>query len=149
MSHPLLGSTYHYHADAGRFINEKHERIAAVIRDYDPELELAWIPPENRDSTDTQPFCILHNNPNGTRVPVSFWREDQIDERLVEWCFENDFKKHNPDDIFDRVQAQNLAQRLVQRKKYEEEAAERWEFGEFRLKTPLHSFKHNGEIFRG
>lgn len=149
MSHPLLGNNYRYNEDAGRFINEKHERIAAIIRDYDPELELAWIPPEHRDATDTQPFCIIHNQPDGKRQPISFWREDQIDERILEHIFENDFKKHNPQDIFDRMEAQKLAQQLLREKQIEEEAAERWEFGKSLLKSPLHSYKHNGKTFRG
>lgn len=148
MNHPILGSTYQYHADAGRFINEKHERIAAVIRDYDPELELAWIPPENRDDSDTKPFCIIHNSPDGSRVPVSFWREDQIDERLIEWCFENDFKKHSPDAIFNRLEARNLAKKLMETKSYQAEDEARKEWARWVLETNK-TVKPEDMIFRG
>lgn len=149
MSHPILGANYFFHEDSGRFINGNHERIARILNEYDPELELGWIPPDKRDPSDEKPYCVIHNNPNGTRQAISFWREDEIDERILEWAFENDFRKHSPDEIFNRFQARNLALDLKRQKEIEDEAAERWEFGKSLLKSPLHAYRHDGRVFRG
>lgn len=148
MSHPILGDNYRYHREYGGFINAKHERIARIISEYDPELELGWIPPANRDGNDTQPFAIIHNHPNGTRQAISFWREDEIDERLLEWVFMNDFKKHSPDDVWNRMKASELAKELVEKKKIDDETQEQLEFAYFLEKTPLHTVKHEGRRYR-
>lgn len=147
-SHPLLGETYQYHKDYGGFINAKHERIARIISEYDPELELGWIPPANRDGNDTQPYCIIHNHPNGTRQVISYWREDQVDERILEWIFENDFKKHSPNEVWDRMKASELAKALLAKKKIEDETLEEIEFANYLAKTPLHTVKHGGRKYR-
>lgn len=149
MSHPILGSNYFYHEDYGGFVNGNHERIARILHEYDPELELGWVPPDKRDPGEEKPFCVIHNHPNGSRQAVSFWREDEIDERILEWAFENDFRKHSPDAIFNRMEARNLAAKLKRQKEIEDETAEKWEFGKSLLKSPLHTYRHGGKVFRG
>jgi hypothetical protein len=147
VSHPLLGDSYHYSADYGGFISAKIERVAIFIHEYDDELELGWIPSANREDGD-KPFCIIHNHPNGTRQPISFWDESQVNiETIGVWLFENDFRKHSPDAIFDRVQAGILAKQLADAKETEDIAAEKWDFGKSVLTSPLNYYKHNGKTW--
>lgn len=149
MSHPLLGDQYNYHKDSGYFISERHERIARIVHDYDPEIELGWIPPDKRDADDTQPFCLIHNHPNGTRQVISYWREDQVDERILEWLFENDFKKHRPEDIYNRMQAKNLARELYEAQVREDEHRQRVDRARHILRSPLHKYTDDlGRVWR-
>lgn len=149
LDHPLLGNMYHYSDDYGGFVNSNHERVAQFVKDYDDELELGWIPPANRDSTDSKPFCIIHNNPNGSRQTVTYFYESELNiDHVAMWLMENDFKRNHPNEIFDRVQAGILAKQIADAKATEDAAAEKWEFGKSLLRSPLNVYRHNGKVYR-
>ena len=44
-------TTINWNEESGALLSAEHQRIARVIHDYDPTLELAWIPPEARQLT--------------------------------------------------------------------------------------------------
>jgi hypothetical protein len=67
----------------------------------------------------------------------------------MSWIWENDFRKHHPNDIFNRVQAAALAEQLYNAKVTEEEAAEKWEFAQHMLKSRKNWYKHDGKVYRG
>lgn len=148
MDHPLLGPGYNFHADTGGWINANYERVARFIKDYDEELELGWIPPDKREQGDI-PYCIIHNHPNGTRQAVSFWHEAQLNiETIAVWLMENDFARTNPNEIFDRMVATQLAKELADAKVIEDEAEEAWDWGKSLLRSPKFWYKHNGKVYR-
>jgi len=149
MSDDFWRQTYHYDQDYGGFVNSKHERVARIVAESYPDLELGWIPPNDRDETDTKPFALIYNDPNGTRYPVSYWREDEIDERILVWCYENDLQRRDPNAVYDEIKAREAAAAYLKAKEIEDQAAERWEFGRSLLKSPLHTYRHNGKVYRG
>jgi hypothetical protein len=146
--HPLLGSAYRYNEEAERFVNAKHERIATIIHEYDPRLALAWIPPENRDPIDVYPYVVIYSHDDGTDQAVFYLTEAELDERVLARLFMNDFNKHDPDILWKEMQAKQMAEQLMHEKEIEDEAAEKWEFGEWALKTRLNKFTHNGKTYR-
>lgn len=146
-TNPITGDEYHFNKDRDGYINSKHERIARIINEYDPCLQLVWIPPENRDEVDTFPYAIVSNDPNGSRRALSFWTENEIDERLIEWLFLNDFTKHSPIEMFDAIQSHNMAVKLLEEKAIEDKYEEKKEFMKFLLKSPLHTVKHEGRKY--
>lgn len=145
---PLLGDNYRYDTDSGHFISGKHQRVAEIINEYDSDLFLAWIPPENRDETDVFPYVLIYFEPNGNGNAVSYWTEAELDERILEHVFENDFKKHSPNEIFDRMTAKNLARDLLTNKEIEDRYQEKLEFPKFLAETNLHTVTHKGRKYR-
>jgi hypothetical protein len=145
---PLLGDNYRYDEGSGRFINETHRRIGEVIAEYDPELRLVWIDPQDRVDADDKPFAIVHFHPDGQTQFISFWREDQVDERLIEHLFENDFRKHHPKEIFDRMEARRDAEKLLEEKRIQEKYDEKLDMFLSLIKSPLHTFKHDSRKWR-
>jgi hypothetical protein len=148
MSHPLFGSNYRYNEEAGRFVNANHERIATIIHEYDPRLALAWIPPESRDPVDVYPYVVVYQHDDGSQQAVFYLTEAELDERVLARLFMNDFNKHDSDALWNQMQANQMAAQLVEQKKIEDEAAEKWEYGEWALKTRLNTWKHNGKKWR-
>jgi hypothetical protein len=148
VSHPLFGSNYRYNEEAKRFVNAKHERIATIIHEYDPRLALAWIPPESRDPVDVFPYCVVYFHDDGSDQVVFYLTEAELDERVIARLIANDFDKRDPDIIWKEMQASQMAAQLMEEKRIEDEAAEKWEFGEWALKTRLNTFKHNGKTWR-
>jgi hypothetical protein len=146
MLNPLLGSDYHFNDEAGKFIPAKHERLAEVIHDYDESLDLvlvkSQVPPD-------PPFALIEWVDFETYIVLSWWQEDELDKRVIEHIWKNDFEKRNPDSVWNEILAKNEAQALLNQYETEQKAAEAWEFGKALLQSPLHTYKHDGKVFKG
>jgi hypothetical protein len=130
-------------AEDGHWVNEKFARISEIINDFDPRLQLVWIPPENRNPTDVKPYGILHTADDGLQKMVMLIKEEELDERVLQQLFLNDTSRH---DVLATMEAREIAEALVRNKEKMEKAAERQEFISSVVKSPMHSFKHKGRI---
>lgn len=126
----------------GRWVSEKHERIARIIQDYDPELHLAYIPPENREANDV-PFAVIHT-PHGKPSYVVF-TANECDERILERLWENDSTKGDP---LARIDNHNAALKAIEIRKQMDEAEERQDLVSHIVRSPLNVYKHNGVEYR-
>lgn len=151
MSHPLLGGAYEYDDSYGAFVHERHKRIATIIHDYDESLALVAIPPGKRDSEEEKqwPYMVVQFE-HGALNLVSLWgEEDLTDNRILEHIFENDFRKHEPDEIYRNMLAKNKARELMEAKKAQDESEAAWDRAKFMLQTPLHTINMgNGRKIR-
>lgn len=132
-------------AEAGYALSAKHERIAEIIQDYDSDLHLAWIPPDQRGPLDKEfPFAVLHFAANGMQYIVHKYKESEVDERILADLFLRDNKNAS---VLDRLDAEDNARRLVKMKENMEQAELRQDFISTVMSSPLHRFKHNGKVF--
>lgn len=136
-----------YDPDSGHFVSERHQYVASIVRDYNPELVVRWIPPEQRETAEekTYPFAIFHEPPGRPPYVVMLVKESEMDQRVLERLFLADQKHTN---VGARIAAANAAAKMVQ--EYER-AAEREALRDFHttlLKSPLHTFKHNGKVYK-
>jgi len=148
------GSARIYDSTVHDFIDAKHQRLAQILHDYDDTLSLEYVPELQRDETDTKPFRIKQT-PRDGREPyiVRYLTPREMDDpaQVLEWIWEGDFKKNNPDAVFNRLEVRRLAQELLKKKQEEDERAERVD-----LLTNLaaggrdhkHFYRHNGKTFR-
>lgn len=126
--------------EGGGFVDENQARIAEIIKDYDPELELAWIPPDKRKPGD-QPFAVIHR-PMGKEAYVAFYM-DTCDERIIERIFIGDVKRHGGT-ILNEIDAKNAAVKAVQMKKQMDELDAASDEAAHVLKSPLSKYRSNG-----
>lgn len=125
-------------------LSVKHMRVAEIIKDYNPELELAFIPRNARSAFDAEPFAVLHRLPNGQTYVVMTCKEEEVDERLLTKVFMADKKNGN---VLKRLEAEEAARKLM---KMKEEMAE-WEDKQDFVKSLLkgkHYYRHNGKVYR-
>lgn len=127
-------------ADAGA-LPAKYERIAEIIRDYDPDLELAWIPPSARLREDKEPFAIFHNNP---RYLVGTFSEDKMDHRILAHLF---MINNQNGSVLERLEAEDRARKLLEYKNQMEEMEIAHDFAKTVIKSKKHRFKHNGRVY--
>lgn len=130
----------------GHFVSEKHQYIATIIHDYNPELELRFIPEDKRtDPEDREyPFAVWHNpDPSKSMAPYLMFRikADELDERVLERIFLSDQSKT---DVRAHVLARNAAAKLMEEYENAAQAEELAEFHTWLLGTPRNSVKHNG-----
>ena len=131
--------------ETGYFISEAHQRIAEIIKDYEPTLELVWIPPNKRNFNDTFPFAVVHHPEGRESYVVRKLKEDEVDNRLLAWLFANDQERNSPLSMLDKI---DLANELIKAKKQEEELAAKRDVALSILKSPLNRYKHDGVVYQ-
>lgn len=128
----------------GHFISERISRIAEIIQDYDPTMELVWIPPENRDGFH-KPFAVRHNPLDAAPYIAFFLDEDEVDHRVIARIWENDTRKN---DVKTHLENMERAAELVRLKERMDKEEERKDFVTSVISSPLHTYRHNGKVYR-
>lgn len=146
-----------YSQEHGEFLSSKAARLAEVLHDYNPYLELCFIPSSKRDDTDTHPFAIRDNSPwrlgpGGEGYIVRHISEREIDDpqSILEWLFEGDLSKHGLSDIMAREKSREAARELLRLKKEQDIAAERQELTAAIIgggRDKKNYFRHGGKVF--
>ena len=126
----------------GHFVSDNQRRVADVLRDYYPYLQLQWIPPGQRDSTQDYAFRVVDTTPGRSAYVVCFAHE--CDERLLARVIQADNTHGNVQNILD---AHNAAYELMKQKKKEEANAEAHEIAYSILHSNKIHYKHNGIDF--
>lgn len=128
----------------GYFVSQEHIRIAQIIQDFDPELFLVFIPPSKRDRNDPneKPFALAHMPENKPSYIVSYF--DDCDERILEFAFMNDTRRH---DVLARLEAHDAAVQAIKLKKLMEEEEMKQDLVASIVRSPKHQYRHNGVIY--
>lgn len=150
METTLNKSAIVWNSELGEFINEKHAHLAQILSDYKPTLSLVYIPKRDRDATDTKPWAILDSPANKPAHIIRYLSDKEMEnpEAILQWIFEGDLDKHRPDDVFARMELKRAAQELLDLKRQEEQMADFYDKIEFAAKTNLHTWKHDGKVYR-
>lgn len=120
--------------DSGRVLSAEASRIAQVIHDYEPTLELAWIPPENRELNEQYPYAVIHRPENAPAYIVMRIRETELDHRIIAKLWQADNKNGN---VLDKLEAEEAARRALELLKREEELEEAKEKAAWMVKAPV------------
>lgn len=121
-----------------------HERIARMVKDYNPELELQYIPEHDRGAFDARPFRVVHNSPQGTYV-VGYFKQDEVNEKLIAHLFKHDRKNR---DILSDLEAEEAARDALLLRERLDAMEEAREIGKFLINTPKSQVRHNGKTLR-
>lgn len=129
--------------ESGHLVSEEFCRLAEVIHDYDPNLELRWIEPEHRETKmeKKEPYCIWDIRIN---KPVMFATERDTPQSMLARLWGSDNTKH---DVLHRIELENNAVKALQQKAWMDKLEEAREEAEFFMKTPKHTFTMNGKKF--
>lgn len=141
------------HAEHG-FVTADQARVSQILADYNPDLVILHIPPALQTTAEDRemPFCIVHVHAKGEAVipglgradVVMHVRPDEMDHRVLEEVFKRDMKN----DPMKHMVAANQAQAVWEAKQREEEMAQQRDIALSILKSPLHTYKHDGQVFR-
>ncbi len=126
----------------GNFVSDNQRRVSAVLRDYDPNLQLQWIPPGKRDATRAYPFRVVDCQPGRDPYVVCF--ADECDERLLARVFQAD-NKHG--DVQNYLDAHNAAVEAMRLKEQLEKNEEANRMAYSILRSQKIHYRHNGIDF--
>lgn len=127
--------------ETGEWVSEEYERLARVIRDYDPYLALAWIPPGKRTREDREPYAVIDTRINEIVMHAT---ELETPESILARLFKADMLKGN---VLDRLEATNSAIEAMRQKKWFDDLEDAAQEAYFLKQTPLHTVRMNGKKF--
>lgn len=130
--------------ESGQWISESVNRTIELIREYDPNLDVQWIPPNQR--AEGEPAFLIVEKVGGRFVPVfSVDSEEYMDERILERIILNDHTKRG--DILSEMDARNQAKRAILLKEKKDEMEEAHDLAHHILKSPKTRYKHDGVTY--
>lgn len=134
---PLSGS---FITPEGIFSQEQL-MVAQIINDYDPTLSLQRMEGTTR--------CAVICTPNiGQPYMVFSCELSEVGQSTIAKVFQADMAKHGRTGLADQLEANEAAARILNALKHEEAIAEKQEFAVSVLKSPLHTYKHRGKVYR-
>ncbi|MFE1145195.1 hypothetical protein [Streptomyces rochei] len=134
----VLNGNFYFPVD-GHFVSQKQVRINEVLQDYDPTLQLQWIPPSDRSSNDLA-FRVVCFPRGGAPYAVCF--AEEADERLLARVFEAD--QTNSPNKLNFIDNYNKALELVRAKEAYEARQEDHELAASILRSSKSSYRHGG-----
>jgi hypothetical protein len=129
----------HIPTDDGQWVNADFERLARNIKEYDPALELRWIPPANRTREDKKPYVIVDTRNNTAVLHAS---ELDTPPEILARLYLADSKNGS---TLERIEAHNLAVKNLQMQEWLDVREEMRDQARFLMFTPLHYVRFNGK----
>lgn len=123
-----------WNEETGHFLSAEHQRIAQVIHDYDPTLELAWVPPEARELNEQYPFAVIHRPIGAPPYIVMRLRESEVNHRVIARLWANDAKNSN---VLDAIEKDEQARKALELLRKQEEYEEAREKAAWMVKAPV------------
>lgn len=127
----------------GHFISEKQRRINEILQDYDPRLELQWIPPGRRAPSD-EPFRVVHRPLN--QPPYLVCTAQEADERLLATVLQADAHRRDQT-VLNFLDAYNSAREIYNAKKNQEKLDEAHELAASVIRSNKIHYRHGGVDF--
>lgn len=129
--------------EEGYFVSAKHMRVAEIIRDYDPNLEIQFIP-EGQRAADEPPYRVVFSGDGRSPAYTVCYAHD-LDGPLLERIFKMDAEKQG--NILDDIDAHNQAIKALADAKRREEWEEMKDLTSHIVKSPKSRYKHNGVVY--
>lgn len=128
-----------YVPDTQAPVNETHHRVDRLLKGYDPDLELQFIPPGSRGALDTKPWAVVCRPRNGNPYTIGFY--DDADERLLARIIMADGAKH---DVLSEMDALNKAKEAIKRLTEQDAMRESHAQAAAIFRSPKYHYKHGG-----
>ena len=128
----------------GHLVSAKAQRIVQAIKDYEPELEVKWVPPAARTEGQAA-YAIVHNAPgNGSYVLFYVQNDEDFDERVLARIIAND-QRNGKANLSD-YEAWETTRQLVAKQEYLDKMEEAKDIARFVAKTHLNTIRINKDL---
>lgn len=123
-------------------LSQEHLRIAQILADYDPDLELCYIPAADLQPGE-DPFALFHTH-NGFRYLVMTIPAKDMNQSLIAKVFSSAVAEN---DVLGKIEANDAAMRAMELAAEMERREERREFMGSVLRSPKSTYKHAGKVY--
>ena len=122
---------------------DRISRVAEILQDYNPYLELRFIPVDKRTAFDSKPFAVWHCPPDGPEYMIMAVKEDRVDHRLLADIFKQDNSRQ---DVLAHIEADERAAEIYRLKEEMDAREAAMEFTEWAVRQDRR-VKHNGVTY--
>jgi hypothetical protein len=133
----------------GQFTSAKVQRVVAAIKDYEPRLDVQWVPPTERKDNEAA-FRIVYNQEGQPPYILFFVHKDEdFDERVLLRIIANDQRTANGKPKFSELVAWEETQKLLAKQAYLDQMEEAEDMAKVFLRSKLHTFNFgNGVVLK-
>lgn len=120
-------------AEGNTFVDQKWSYLAEMIGDYNPALELRWIPTDKRSPQDrSKPYIVVHTDASNREYIVLYASDLDTPEEIMTRIINSDMKHGN---VQTRMDTRNTVNRLFELRAQEEQLAQEEDLAAWLVKT--------------
>jgi hypothetical protein len=109
-------------AEGNTYVDQKWSYLAEMIQDYNPGLELRWIPPDKRSPQDrSKPYIVVHTGKDNKEYIVLYASDLDTPEEIMTRLINSDMKHGN---VQTRMDTRNTVNKLFELRAQEEQLAQ-------------------------
>jgi hypothetical protein len=109
-------------AEGNTFIDQKWSYLAEMVHDYNPGLELRWIPTDKRSPQDRHmPYIVVHTDASNREYIVLYASDLDTPEEIMTRLINSDMKHGN---VQTRMDTRNTVNKLFEMRAQEEQLAQ-------------------------
>ena len=113
-------------SEDGQWRSQKMLQLAEILEDYNPYLELRWIPPQHRvGGNRVAPYVIVHSQPGMKEYAVMFVQEYDIPEHILAKVFQADMNRH---DVLTELETKERAEKAFRMREWLDGQEQRTDF---------------------
>lgn len=128
----------------GHLVSAKVERIVRAIKDYEPELDVKWVPTAAR-SEGQAAFAIIHDAPGNAPYVLFYVKsEEEFDERVLYRIIHND--QRNGKTSLSELEAWEEAQKRVSQQAFLDQMEEANDIAAHVFRSHLNTYKVNDDL---
>ena len=140
-----------YSSEHGEFLSSNASRLQEILQDYNPYIELVFIPTALRDGQEA-PFALRDTSPWHAPYIIRHMSAAEVERpgEILAWLFKSDLSKHSALDILTKDRLEREAEELVKRKRDHDVALERQELAAALVtggRDKKNVYRHNGKVF--
>lgn len=129
----------------GRFVSAKHSQLVQAIKEYEPELEVKWIPPEHRTEGEAA-FAIVHDAPGNAPYVLFYVKtEEEFDERVLARIIYND-QRATGGQQYTELEAAEQAVKRMEQQEFLDMLEEQSDIAAHVIRSPLNTYKVNDNL---
>lgn len=134
-----------YTIQDGQLVSDRVQRIIEAIRDYDPSLDVVWIPDRQARAEGIPQFKVIHHQDDGFDFILFHVKdEEEFDERVLLRIIQNDQRK-NPVTLSE-FEAWEQTKKLMERQLYLDALEEVTDIAAKVFASHKNTYKVNDEV---
>lgn len=128
----------------GHLVSAEISRVIEAIRQYEPELDVEWVPPAARREGQAA-FAIVHRPRGGEEYILFFVKdESEFDERVLRRIIYND--QRSGKQVYSEFAAAERARELVQKQKHADELEQAADVAAHILRSRKNTYKVDDDL---
>lgn len=128
----------------GQFVSAKVERVVLAIKDYEPRLEVRWVPPGARKEGQAA-FQVVYKEDGLPEYTLFYVQKDEdFDERVLQRIIVND--QRNGAVKWDEFAAWEKSNELVAQQEYLDKMEEANDIAAHILRTNLNTYRVSDDL---